>query len=252
MGTLANKSRKLLKHIWNWTSFCKNIGILLHCAGPRGLEHDTIEPFTTRLRIISQYCEFGNAADYEIAGQVVQACFSDKLHRQLLQIETLNLKDVLYWDRIYDYVEAQAHALEEKPFRDESNAIATNPRAKQTPRTYHKQRPQTQSTNQASNTTVSKGRQSNVDKTRCTNCGGQYPHRDLCPAFKKNCLTCDKPNHFASVCRSTNSTRSKTYSSSQQNQSRFGAPSPNRPSDQVNSINSTPNGDSFSFYHFKW
>ena len=66
-----------------------------------------------------------------------------QLRRQLLQIETFNLKDVLERVRIHNSVEAQAHALEEKQFRDEANAVGTNQRAKQTPRTYYKQRPQT-------------------------------------------------------------------------------------------------------------
>ena len=39
----------------------------------------------------------------------------------------------------------------------------------------------------------------------CGNCGGKLPHRGPYPAKGKTCRNCEKPNHFAAVCR-----RSKT------------------------------------------
>ncbi|XP_071941023.1 uncharacterized protein [Antedon mediterranea] len=36
-------------------------------------------------------------------------------------------------------------------------------------------------------------------------CGGNYPHTGSCPAMGKSCNLCSKPNHFASVCRSSGS-----------------------------------------------
>ncbi|XP_044174258.1 uncharacterized protein LOC122957876 [Acropora millepora] len=39
------------------------------------------------------------------------------------------------------------------------------------------------------------------EATKCRNCGGTYPHKDLCPARNKKCTSCSKLNHFAKVCR---------------------------------------------------
>ena len=38
--------------------------------------------------------------------------------------------------------------------------------------------------------------------TICRNCGGHYPHDGQCPAAGKTCKSCHKPNHFDTVCRS--------------------------------------------------
>ena len=40
---------------------------------------------------------------------------------------------------------------------------------------------------------------SNPQKT-CRNCGGQHPHKTVCPASGKTCNYCKKPNHFKTVC----------------------------------------------------
>ena len=41
----------------------------------------------------------------------------------------------------------------------------------------------------------------------CWNCGHthEYHKKELCPAYGKTCLKCQKPNHFASKCRSKTS-----------------------------------------------
>ena len=35
----------------------------------------------------------------------------------------------------------------------------------------------------------------------CYRCGGNFPHNNGCPAEGKTCNKCQKPNHFAVVCR---------------------------------------------------
>eukprot|EP00057_Strongylocentrotus_purpuratus_P008996 XP_011663470.1 PREDICTED: uncharacterized protein K02A2.6-like [Strongylocentrotus purpuratus] len=41
----------------------------------------------------------------------------------------------------------------------------------------------------------------NQKSSQCGNCGYGYPHTGDCPAKGKRCNTCNKMNHFASVCR---------------------------------------------------
>ena len=39
----------------------------------------------------------------------------------------------------------------------------------------------------------------------CFNCGGAYPHdggKTSCPAYGKDCRSCNKKNHFAKFCKS--------------------------------------------------
>ena len=49
----------------------------------------------------------------------------------------------------------------------------------------------------------------NTQRTQtCRNCGHSWPHpggKENCPAFNKTCRVCQRQNHFASVCNSTNS-----------------------------------------------
>lgn len=164
----------------------------------RQQETESIEQFVTRLRIAAQYCEFGNVTDDEIAGQVVQACSSDKLRRQLLQIDLLCLKDVLEKGRIHDSVESQARTLETKPL---VNSVK--------PPSQHFLQPTNNQQRTLNSVDQGKGRPSKTDPNRCANCGHPYPHNTRCPAFTKTCSACNKQNHFAAVCLSTSSHRSR-------------------------------------------
>ena len=47
-------------------------------------ENETIHQFASRLRILSQHCEFGNEADEWIVSVVVLNCRSEKLRREYL------------------------------------------------------------------------------------------------------------------------------------------------------------------------
>ena len=216
----------------------------------RQLENETIEQFATRLRLSSQYCEFGNSADDEIAGQVVQACNSDKLRRQLLQIDPLTLNNVLERGRVHDSVEAQARALESKPGREQANFL--NSKAPPNGQLTEKSRFNNQIIRQNGSTdfSIGKGRQSRLDSSKCANCGGQYPHRDLCPAFKKTCSSCKKANHFAHVCMSSQApqtSRSQNFKPRfQQNRPREEIPKKARENDHVNTVQ-THSADSFNW-----
>ena len=42
----------------------------------------------------------------------------------------------------------------------------------------------------------------NSSKSQCWNCGGEFPHRNACPAKKVTCGNCGKRGHFARVCKS--------------------------------------------------
>ena len=41
----------------------------------------------------------------------------------------------------------------------------------------------------------------NNSKSKCRNCGREFPHIGTCPARGKTCSNCGKSNHFATVCR---------------------------------------------------
>ena len=110
----------------------------------------------------------------------------------MLQIETLSLTNIIEKGRVHDSVEAQARTLEEIRNRDHANALNGVPQ----PQKYMEK---TKTSFSISDTKpqVGKRRQSKNDNSRCAYSGGQYHHRDFCPAYNKTCLSCDKFRHFA-------------------------------------------------------
>ena len=49
----------------------------------------------------------------------------------------------------------------------------------------------------------------NIRQINCQSCGTNHPPRS-CPAYQKTCFKCGKKNHFASMCRSSNSNTARS------------------------------------------
>ena len=85
-------------------------------------------------------------------------------------------------------------------------------------------------------------KQSKEPHQTCRNCGGHFPHKQVCPAKDKDCRACGKRGHFARVCR-TNPPKSKPVNAVAQSFDK------NRPNDDeadeyeyVYTVNKSPNG----------
>ena len=55
-----------------------------------------------------------------------------------------------------------------------------------------------------------KSKQKKNSQRKCGACGYEYHDKKVCPAQGKTCRVCNKPNHFAQVCRS-NKNEKKIY-----------------------------------------
>ena len=157
--------------------------------------NENIEQYITRLREAAAYCAFDNT-DAMIMNHVIYSCKSNKLRRKLLEIENPTLDDLLKTGRLYDSIETQAKALEETL---ESNDIGYKNKNKHKNKLYqNKQHHYKQDmTNKPSN--------HYDDEKKCWFCGGEYPHKQKCPAEGKSCNICGKANHFGKVCLSKKS-----------------------------------------------
>ena len=134
---------------------------------------------------MSETCEFADV-EFEIEEQITIGGNSSRLRKLSLRDPTFNLKSMLLEGRRDEQSKYQAQQIESKEQTDgEANKLEQKP---------------------------SNGSISNSSNVICRNCGRAYPHTGACPAKGKTCNSCEKPNHFASVCRgSQKQTRSPRY-----------------------------------------
>lgn len=150
-----------------------------------------IDSYYVRLKEQAKICNFTNA-DLEIALQIINGCISNKIKIKAKQ-ENLALEDMLKYARLI-----------------EDSAFSNTPSTTSTATTANiKQEQANKIFNQHSN------RQTNKNTT-CGLCGGQYPHKGICPARGKECHKCNKLNHFAKCCRSSNNKQGQTYQKNNQ------------------------------------
>jgi hypothetical protein len=98
----------------------------------------------------------------------------------------LTLDQLLSHGRAMETAEKQATNIEQT--HDDSHEINRTQRQQQFQQRLYQQSP----------------RETNRSR-KCFNCGNNYPHLDgICPAKGKACRLCQKMNHFAHCCRSTN------------------------------------------------
>ncbi|CAB4039327.1 Retrovirus-related Pol poly from transposon, partial [Paramuricea clavata] len=150
-------------------------------------EHnETLDQFHTRLRTISETCEFADV-EFEIEEQIIIGGNSSKIRKRALRDPTFDLKSMLLEERRDEQSKYQAEQIESKEQADgEANKLEQKP---------------------------NNGNISNRSNVICRNCGRAYPHTGACPAKGKTCNNCGKPNHFAAVCRGKQKqTRSPRYS----------------------------------------
>ena len=77
----------------------------------REREEETLDQFQTRLRQLSQNCEF-ESLDREIKSQIVQGCLSTRLRRRALRDSKMTLSDLLTSGRSLETSELQATGME--------------------------------------------------------------------------------------------------------------------------------------------
>ena len=149
-------------------------------------EGETVDTYHTRLRQLVTKCEFADN-DSEIKSQIIQSCTSSKLRRKALS-EEMTLNKLLETARTLELAEKQASGIEN------NNSSVNKIHQKESEQRTHHWKPRRNPEPRTKGTY----RQS----SKCYNCGGHYPHKTKCPAFKQICSNCGRENHFAAYCKS--------------------------------------------------
>ena len=140
------------------------------------VETETLDQYYTRLRSLSQNCDFHDP-DFEIMVQIVLYGTSSRLRKQALRDPKISLETLLITGRQLERSHIQARHIEGKV-----HIVEQDP-------------PVIQALNDR--------RRTRTVANMCRNCGGEWPHtNNPCPAKNKECRKCKKLNHFARVCRS--------------------------------------------------
>ena len=143
--------------------------------------HETLDQFHTRLRTLAQTCSF-NDVDFEIEQQIITAGISSRIRKKALRDPTYDLKSILLDGRRDELSAYKVRDIESK----DANSDGVNQMASKT----------------------------------CRNCWGAWPHDGQCPANGKHCRKCQKPNHFARVCRGQSQRQNQTGRSTKHKQKR--------------------------------
>jgi hypothetical protein len=149
-------------------------------------EHEKFDDFVDRLVNMASQCNFGDRKNEEIKSMVIQGCKSSTLRRKILEKSSEKFKS--------DGTDISLETAIELGRMDE--AINTNCQIMES---------QTQKSQPSAEANVNAIKEKRI----CIRCGGEYPHKGKCPAFGKTCSKCNKPNHFAKQCKSTQTNKTR-------------------------------------------
>ena len=159
-------------------------------------QEESLDSYHVRLRQLAKTCDFTDI-DKEIKEHIILSCTSNTLRRRALQDEC-SLEQLLKVGRSLEISESQARHLEG---RDQAiNSVRGRNRSHQDRRNYSL-RENKPPTHQFSKKNFYTCKQSKDPNQICRNCGGHFPHKQVCPAKGKDCRACGKRGHFARVCR---------------------------------------------------
>ena len=125
--------------------------------------------------------------------QIVIGGRSNRLRKLALRDPDCKLADMLLAGRREETSTVQAAEIEKKI--DDKSVLAV------------KKKPRKQHSKTENNASERKGDSPKIKS--CFNCGGEYPHKNTCPAKNKRCKNCGKMNHFARQCQSNRRQRNQ-------------------------------------------
>ena len=165
---------------------------------------ESLDSYHVRLRQLAKTCDFTDI-DKEIKEHIILSCTSTTLRRRALQDE-YSLDKLLKVGRSLEISESQARHLEGRDqarYLEEKDRTVNSVRGRN--RSYQARRNYSSRENKPPTHFNKKNfhtyKQSKDPSQTCRNCGGYFPHKQVCPAKNKDCRACGKRGHFARVCR---------------------------------------------------
>ena len=129
---------------------------------------ESLDSFYMRLRSKATNCEFADKLEEEIEQQIIIGGSSSQIRKKALRDTAYKLKDMLLDGRRKEFSTFQSKEIESTLKSEKLERISEG-------RTF--------------------------PRKKCFNCGGEYPHKKVCPAKGKRCDKCSRFNQFASCCR---------------------------------------------------
>lgn len=139
---------------------------------------ELMESFVMRLKKSVKNCKYNALEDELLRDRLVVGIRDDALRRSLLVKDELNVNTAISMCLVQEATDVQLREISNKKVEDVLHIRSTSSGA------YR-----------------SRGQQRNSDDAKsCENCGYRHFPKN-CLAFGKQCYKCNKPNHFASMCR---------------------------------------------------
>ena len=158
-----------------------------------------IDEFVNRLRKQASSCKFGTLTVEMIRDRIVIGLQDRNTKLRLLKEEDLDLNKTVNICRASEIASRQLKSMKLGQTSEQVNTVGTQAKR------FNNKQPR--KSNPTRNTRGKRKPKQTV--TKCTRCGGPEKHKlEECRAYGQTCLVCKKPNHFATVCRFNDKSKS--------------------------------------------
>ena len=188
-----------------WTDKCYLRTLQVQQLQTQIESHESIDVYAAALWALAATCEFGELKDEMIRERLVCGIADNSVRRKLLQEPKLSLEKCLDICR-----SAEATSAHLKTISGQSSSTATPADNVNAVDKWRKSKapPKRRSNGQMQKQPLPETKEDLLK--RCKDCGRSHvKQRTKCPAFGKLCSACNKPNHFAEMCRSTSGKNSR-------------------------------------------
>ncbi|XP_006812157.1 uncharacterized protein LOC100366740 [Saccoglossus kowalevskii] len=168
---------------------------------------ENFDHFYAAVLKIASNCNFGNLHDSLIRDRLIVGVTDQATRKKLLYERELTLKKTLEICRTYEITTARLQSMD-KDMSHGTDAVVGSVNKSNNPakKKYQKRNFTAQSTFQSTQNRV-KGHTSS--DSACSYCGRGTHDRKRCPARNADCRKCGTRGHYAAVCRSSQTSKSK-------------------------------------------